>query len=270
MKIPSILALAVMALWLPTQSHADATATAGVIKLEYTDGREATLNIEDVNAILRAVGVRVSTVAIPQEALPILEASHTRPTTPEEDVQLISVFELTREDLLAQIEAAGRTPTVENGGSLTTAEPNGAPYPKIHDMKKMNAGIRARVQSYFAPLHINHSKDGVGIDEVMTLVSGGPWQLFFELPGGVTSKLTLGYVGLEDDAWRVSYPGLVPHGAFTDPEFGLVVAYAHGPDQFSLNVDKENLVGSSLLGTNPWVDWSGETPKLLDTPLADK
>ena len=267
MKILPKLAMAAMALWLPTQSLADAKETAGMLKLEYTDGREATFGVEEVNKVLRTVGVRVSTTALPKEALPILEASHTRATTEEEDAKLISAFELTREDLLAEIEAAGRKPTVENGGSLVTSEPDVAPYPKVYDMNKMDAGTRAWVQNRFGPLHINHSEDGVGIDEVMTVVSGGPWVWFFELPGNVTGKLTLGYVGLDGEAWRISYPGIRPHGGFLDPEFGLVVAYAHGPDQFTIHFDEENLAGSSLVGTNPWIDQSGDAPKLLDAPL---
>ncbi len=267
MNMLTKLAVAAAALWLPTQGIADAKGTAGMLKLEYSDGSEATVGLEGVNDVLRTVGVHVSTVPIPQDALPILEESHTRAITAEEEAQMISFFELTREDLLAEIEAASREPTVENGGSLVTSEPDVAPYPKVYDMNKMDADTRVWVHKKFGPLHINHSEDGTGIDEVMTIVSGGPWTWFFELPGDVIGKLTFGYVGLDGEAWRVSYPGINPHGGFLNPEFGLVVAYAHGPEQFTIHFDEENLAGSKLNGTNSWIDMSGDAPKLLDAPL---
>ncbi|KUJ81203.1 hypothetical protein [Ruegeria profundi] len=267
MKLFSKLVMAAAVLCLPAQAFANPEDTAGVLKLEYTDGRAATFGVEDVNAVLQSVGVRVSTVAIPEQALPILEASHSRAITAEEEEQLISDFELTRADLLAEIKAAGRMPTVENGGSLTTFEEGMAPYPKIYDMNKMDAETRAWVHNKFGPLHVNHTDEGVGIDEVMTIVSGGPWVWFFELPGDVIGKLTLGYVGLDGEAWRISYPGIKPHGGFLDPEFGLVVAYAHGPEQFEMRFDADNIAGSRLNGTNAWIDTSGSKPLLLNTPL---
>lgn len=270
MKILSKIAVAVAALLMPVQGFADGKETAGILKLEYTDGREATVGVDEVNAVLRTVGVRVGTVPLPEAALPLLEASHTRALTEEEASQMISYFELSREDLLAEIEAAGRQPTVENGGSLTTHEPGVAPYPKVYDMNAMDADTRVWVHGKFSPLHVNHTEDGVGIDEVMTIVSGGPWVWFFELPGDVIGKLTLGYVGLENEAWRISYPGIKPHGGFLDPEFGLVVAYAHGPEEFIMYFDEDNIAGSKLNGTNAWVDFSGSAPKLLDTPLSNK
>jgi len=51
--------------------------------------------------------VRVSTVPPPQDALPLLEASQSRAVTAEEAARVISHFEQTRDDLLAEIKAAG-------------------------------------------------------------------------------------------------------------------------------------------------------------------
>ncbi|UWQ60602.1 hypothetical protein K3722_19460 (plasmid) [Leisingera caerulea] len=268
MKLLSKLAVAAAVLWLPSQGLAGAEDTAGLLKLEYTDGRAAAEGVENVNAVLRSVGVRVSTVAIPDQAVPVLEASRGRAITAEEEAQLISDFRLTRQDLLAEIKAAGRAPTVENGGSLTTSEPGVAPYPKVYDMNKMDADTRVWVHRKFGPLHINHAEDGTGIDEVMTIVSGGPWVWFFELPGDVIGKLTLGHVGPQGKAWRISYPGIKPHGGFLDPDYGLVVAYAHGPEQFEIHFEEDNIAGSRLNGTNAWIDMSGGKPVLLEAPLS--
>ncbi|MGH1483339.1 MAG: hypothetical protein ACRBM6_32345 [Geminicoccales bacterium] len=267
MNLISKLAMVATVFWLPVQDIAGAEETAGFLKLEYTDGRAAAVGVEEVNDVLRSVGVRVSTVPLPGKALPLLEVSHSRAITDDEAKQMISYFELSREDLLAEIKAAGREPTVENGGSMMTSEPGVAPYPKVYDMNAMDADTRVWVHRKFGPLHINHSNEGVGIDEVMTIVSGGPWVWFFELPGDVIGKLTLSYVGLDGEAWRISYPGIRPHGGFLNPEFGLVVAYAHGPEEFTIHFDEENLAGSKLNGTNSWIDMSGDTPELLEKAL---
>ncbi|SLN76247.1 hypothetical protein [Ruegeria meonggei] len=128
MQILSKLAVGAMALWLSNQAIAGAQDTAGVLELAKNDGRATAVGIDGVNEVLRGVGVRVSTVAVPEEALPLLEASHSRAIAEEEAEALISHFELTRDDLLAQIEAAGRVPTVENGGFLITSEPGVAPW----------------------------------------------------------------------------------------------------------------------------------------------
>ncbi len=93
-------------------------------------------------------------------------------------------------------------------------------------------------------------------------LGGRVW--FFVLPNDVIGKLTLGHVGLEDTAWRISYPGLVPHGGYLDPEYGLVVAYAHGPKNFVMRYEEPSVMGTGVLGTNSWIDFTGKTPKLLD------
>jgi hypothetical protein len=45
MKLFSKLALAAAVLWSPVQGHAGAEDTAGLLKLEYTDGRPITLGV---------------------------------------------------------------------------------------------------------------------------------------------------------------------------------------------------------------------------------
>lgn len=256
-------ALLSVSLLLPLHGYADQTKTEGVLKLEYSDGSPATLGVEDVNAVLRTVGVRVSTLSLPEAALPILKASQTRAVTQEEASELISHFSLHRGDLLNQISQAGRKPEMHRGGYLSTSEVGVAPYPKVYDMKAMTPEVKSYLQEKFGKLHVNSSESGVGIDEVMTIVSGGPWTWFFTLPENVVGKLTLGHVGLNGQAWRISYPGLVGHGGYLDADYGLVVAYAHGPKHFVMRYEEPSVDGAELLGANPWVDFSGKKPKLL-------
>ncbi len=251
-------------LLLPVKVYADKTETQGVLKLSYSDGRAATTGLENVNAMLGQVGVRVSEIALPKDALPILKTSHSRVITPEETQELLSIFSLHRGELLDQIDKAGRQPAANRGGFLSTSEVGIAPYPKVYDMKALTPEVTAYLQEKFGKLHVNSAENGTGIDEVMSIVSGGPWTWFFLLPNDVIGKLTLGYVGLGGLGWRISYPGLVPHGGYLDPEFGLVVAYAHGPKNFVMRYEDPSVEGAELLGSNSWVDLTGEIPKLLD------
>ncbi|NQY89806.1 MAG: hypothetical protein HRT51_19105 [Colwellia sp.] len=247
-----------------TQSVANTISTEGQLTLSYSDGRKATTGVDNVNTVLKSAGVRVSTLPLPKEATLILEVSKTRAITEVESKELISLFSLHRGQLLEQIEKAGRKPEAHRGGFLSTSEVGVAPYPKVYDMKAMTPEVMAFLQDKFGKLHVNSSEGGVGIDEVMTIVSGGPWTWFFLLPDNVIAKLTLGHVGIGGQAWRISYPGLVPHGGYLDSEYGLVVAYAHGPKNFVMRYEEPSVEGSELLGTNSWVDFTSKTPKLLD------
>ncbi|MCG9733759.1 hypothetical protein [Pseudoalteromonas shioyasakiensis] len=246
------------------QSVAKTMSTEGQLKLSYSDGRVPTQGVERVNEVLKTIGVRVSTVSLPEQAKPILEISKKRAITKEESEKLISLFSMHRGDLLEQIKKAGRVPEAHRGGFLSTSEVGVAPYPKVYDMKAMTPEVMHFLQEKFGKLHVNSSDDGVGIDEVMTIVSGGPWTWFFVLPDNVIGKLTLGHVSLDGDAWRISYPGLVPHGGFLDTPYGLVVAYAHGPKNFVMRYEEPSVEGAETLGTNSWIDFSGDIPKLLD------
>ena len=258
------LVLSALFIALPAHSFADAVETEGTIKLAYSDGRPTTNGVDEINGVLRSVGVRVSTVPLPKAASPILEASHTRAILPEEVDELISAFSLHRGELLDQIQKAGRKPEAHRGGFLSTSEVGVAPYPKVYDMMAMTPEVKAYLQEKFGKLHVNSADNGMGIDEVMTIVSGGPWTWFFALPDNVIGKLTLGHVGLAGQGWRISYPGLGLHGAFLDSEYGLVVAYAHGPKNFVMRYEEPSVKNTELLGTNSWIDFSGKTPKLLD------
>ena len=266
-KVTNLLASAMFVLapvLLSANSYADKFETQGLLKLSYSDGRTVTTGLNNVNAVLTQVGVRVSKVALPKAALSILKTSQTRAINSEETKELISIFSLNRGELLDQITKAGRKPATHRGGFLSTSEIGVAPYPKVYDMKALTPEVAAYLQEKFGKLHVNSSENGSGIDEVMSVVSGGPWTWFFLLPNDVIGKLALGYVGLDGPGWRISYPGIVPHGGYLDSESGLIVAHAHGPKNFVMRYEDPSVEGAEVLGTNSWVDLSGETPRLLD------
>lgn len=238
----------------------------GEIVLYYSDGSAPSVGLADVNRRLREIGVHVSQVPVPAAARPILLASRTRAVTAEESAALLRHFHLGRRELLAEIARAGRTPEMARGGFLQTAEAGVPPYPKVYDMRAMDERATRFVQRKFGLLHVNSSAAGVGIDEVMTIVSGGPYTWFFVFRGDVVGKLRFGVVPDGGPAWRISYPGLVPHGGFFDAPDGLVVAFAHGPESFVMRYEDPSVEGAATLNRNPWIDFSAPAPRLLDRP----
>lgn len=259
----NMLAVALLSTLPLAQSTAQTPSGDEQLTLSYSDGRASTQGIEQVNLVLKSVGVRVSTVTIPEQAKPVIAQAKQRALTKEESEQLIGYFALHRGDLLEQIKLAGREPAASRGGFLSTSEKGVAPYPKVYDMKAMTPDLMYYLQEKFGKLHVNSAESGVGIDEVMTIVSGGVWTWFFVLPDNTTAKLTLGYVPTDGKAWRISYPGLVPHGGFFDAPYGLVVAYAHGPEHFVMRYEEPAVQGAETLGNNPWINFNGEKPELL-------
>ncbi len=236
------------------------------IALYYSDGSTPSIGIGAVNESLMKIGVRVSQVEIPAEAGQILEASKTRAVTEAEAERLIEYFYLGRRELLGEINKAGRLPEMHRGGYLQTSEEGVAPYPKVYDMMALDQATTVFLQHKFGKLHVNSSEAGVGIDEVMTIVSGGPYTWFFVFEDGSVGKLRFGQVLEGGKAWRISYPGLVPHGGYFDAPSGLVVAYAHGPKHFVMRYDDQSVEGYETLGDNPWVDFTMPEPLLLAEP----
>lgn len=239
---------------------------ANYIALHYSDGAAASIGLDAVNTRLAQIGVRVHQVDIPEGAHPLLKISKIRALQASETDALIGWFALGRDDLVAEALEAGRTPTVPQGGFLQTSEVNVPPYPKVYDMRALDDSIEIFLQRKFGRLHVNRSEAGVGIDEVMTIVSGGPYTWFFVLPGNVVGKLRFGAVHADGQAWRISYPGLIPHGGYFDATDGLVVAYAHGPRYFVMRYEDPTVEGHETLGANPWIDFSADPPRLLATP----
>lgn len=241
----------------------------GHLALHFSDGQATASGIEAVNSRLREIGVRVTQVAIPEEARPILQASRKRAVTSDEAQALLKHFHLGRRELLEEIKSAGRKPEMHRGGWLRTSEQGVPPYPKVYDMMSLDPETTSYLQVKFGKLHVNSSEAGVGIDEVMTIVSGGPFTWFFVLGNGAVGKLRLGTVADGGKAWRISYPGLVPHGGYFDARDGLVIAHAHGPEQFVMRYEDTSVEHAETLNNNPWIDFETNPPALLDQPKAN-
>lgn len=134
-------------------------------------------------------------------------------------------------------------------------------YPNVNDLKTLPPSVLAQVNQRFGRLHVNTWEDGMGIDETMTVIAGGPFTWFFVLPDGVVTRVTADAVGPDDKAFRISYPGLTIHGGFM-PVDGVAVGIAHGPWKFVIRHEEPSVPNSQLLGTNPWIDYRGDIPRL--------
>ena len=236
------------------------------ISLYHSSGSTTDIGLKAVNESLARVGVRVSQVALADGAKEIIKHSESRSLTAEESDDLIQQFYLGRRELLEEIHSAGRQPEMHRGGYLQTSEIDVPPYPKVYDMRALDQETTSYLKRKFGKLHVNSSEAGVGIDEVMTIVSGGPYTWFFVLEDNSVGKLRLPAVRGDGKAWRISYPGLVPHGGYFDAPHGLVVAYAHGPRHFVMRYEDTSVQGHETLGDNPWIDFSQDDPVLLESP----
>jgi len=259
MKGKDILASAALAASLAASAGAMAN---DVVSLKFSDGRPDVVGLEKVNAVLKDIGVHVVTVDAPASATPILAASYERALTEEEKKSLIQEFGLTIAQLLDYVKLAGRTPAVPGGG-VYTEETGTGPYPKVYDMMALDKPTHKHVLEKYARMHVNSADDGTDVDEVMTAVSGGPFRWAFTMKDGSTVRFQIEKLQLGDKAVRVSYHGLGMHAGIMDPEQGLIVAYGHGPKEFTMRY-KADVPHANLLGTNPWMDFNSEIPRALD------
>jgi hypothetical protein len=240
------------------------------ITIEFSDQSPSRHGLKGVNEQLLMIGVCVGSLPISASVFPILEAAQTRATNPAEQQQLIETFTLSRAQLLESIRLAGRDPVEANGGCMSTAEVGVPPYPKVYDMQAMNEAAHNAAEQKFGRLHVNKSEHG-GVDEYMALVSGGPWTWFFAFSNHNVAKLSLSAIPApkasksEIEGWSISYPGLGPHGAFMDPERGLCIASICGPATWNMCYEAPGLALNPVLGTNPWVDFRSDKPRLMSS-----
>ncbi|WP_324031389.1 hypothetical protein [Aeromonas caviae] len=235
------------------------TFAGDIVSVQFSDGRPAVTGVEAVNNALNPIGVNVVTVDIPEAARPLLEASHRRALTKAEHGALIAAFNLSQGELLEQARLAGRAPAVQGGG-VATEETGVGPYPKVYDLMALDERTRSAVLGKYGRMHVNSAEDGTDIDEVMTVVSGGPFRWGFTLQDGSIARFQIDKVGLEDKAVRISYHGLGMHAGLMDAKQGLLdakqgllVAFAHGPKEFTMRYQAD-VPHAQLLGTNPWAD----------------
>lgn len=226
--------------------------------LRFSDGRASAGDLQAINQALSPIGVRLEEIDLPPSARSLLIASQSRPLSEAEKQQILQIFALSRDDVVALARAAGREPVIAGGGFMATGEIGVTPYPKVYDLRSMGRSDRLAARDKFARLHVNATDDGTGVDEVMTLVAGGPWTWYFLLDNDVAVELRMSSVSPAGPGWRLLYPGLAPHGGHFNAEWGLCIAYITGPETWKMRYEFPQATRSSMLGTNPFVDFTKE------------
>jgi hypothetical protein len=226
------------------------------VLLKFSDGRASLSDLAAINDVLKTIGVRLNRIELPIAARALLEASAKAPLSHEQATRLQEIFSMSRRDVLEQARAAGREPVIPGGGSMSSGEVGVPPYPKVYDLKSMGPQDRLNARNKFARLHINSTDDGVGVDEVMTLVAGGPWTWYFLLKDNAVVELQMSRVDPAGPGWRLSYPGLTPHGGHFYAEDGLCIAHITGPEVWAMRYEASGLAGAQMLGKNPWIEFN--------------
>ena len=236
-------------------AHVLATESA---RLVFSDGRPDAIGLSAINEILKAVGVRLNQVEVPKASIPLLQKSLKTKLTDDDKAQVLKAFELSRKQMVSLTKSSGRNPVLPDGGSMSSGEIGVAPYPKVYDLSAMSPQDRLGARNKFAKLHVNFADGQVGVDEVMTLPSGGPWTWYFQIKDQVAVKLEMGKVEPGARAWRLIYPGLTPHGAHFHADNGLCIAYITGPQTWKMHYEAPGLAQADLLGKNPWVNFDSK------------
>lgn len=234
------------------------TTDEGGVLLKFSDGRASLSDLAAINDILKTIGVRLNRFELPIAARPLLESSAKAPLSDAERTRMLEVFSLSRQDVLELARAAGREPAIPGGGSMSSGEVDVPPYPKVYDLKSMGSQDRLNARNKFGRLHVNSTDYGIGVDEVMTLVAGGPWTWYFLLKDNVVVELQMSRVEPAGRGWRLSYPGLTPHGGHFHAEEGVCIAYITGPKVWTMRYEAPGLAGAQMLGKNPWIDFNAQ------------
>lgn len=254
-KLLALIALSLSLLALAAQAEIKTREGA---RLKFSDGRADLVKLSEINDVLKTVGVRLAAVDAPKESVPLLEAALRAPLTDEEKARVLKAFTLSREAMIEQIRGAGREPVIVGGGSMSSGEAGVPPYPKVYDLKAMGRQDRLGARNKFGRLHVNATDAMLGVDEVMTLVVGGPWTWYFQLKNQLVVELQMERVAPGEPGWRLSYSGLTPHGAYFHAQDGLCIAYITGPQTWTMRYEAPVLTGADLLGKNPWIDFDAK------------
>jgi hypothetical protein len=200
------------------------------IRLEFADGRPSITGLADINGRLRETGTGAWPLSLGGAPADIRRLLVQPTLTEAESERVRTHFLLPRERLLQVIEAAGRRPNVPGGGSLSTFVANeGYSYPQLWIVQ------RGLDYSRFDRFHVNVSDDGVGVDEVMQILSGRGVVVRLRPPEGAPLMFRLDCPS-ESAGWLVTYDGGKPHiGSLGSATTGTkMVVQAIGPPRWSL------------------------------------
>lgn len=200
------------------------------LRLEIEGAGTSWTAVDEVQTELRQIGIGVWPLQLSEAPEDVRRLLTQDDLTDEETARLRDHFLLSREQLLELVADSGRTPNVPGGGALETNVANQAyGYPQLWVVQGDVDYTR------FDVLHVNTSDDGVGVDEVLQMVSGEGVIVRTRLSNGTIYNLRLDC--LSDDAcWVFSYDAGRDHvGSLSSATPGTkLVVQAFGPREWSL------------------------------------
>ena len=204
------------------------------VRLTHSSGRPALTDPAEINLALAPYGSRIWSLDLsdtPNEIRQLL----TRVTFDAAESTLVrDHYLLSRERLLEIVDEAGRTPQVSGGGEMNTVDlTHSVPYPELYIV------VPGVDYSRFDRFHVNVSDEGVGVDEVMQVLSGGGVRLLQHLPD--QGLITLEIDCLEENSgWVVTYDGAYPHiGSISGGQPGTkVLMQVIGPAKWEMKYEK--------------------------------
>ncbi|MGI9533944.1 MAG: hypothetical protein ACR2NW_03245 [Thermodesulfobacteriota bacterium] len=201
------------------------------LRLEYPDDRKPLYSLDDINSELAVIGTKIWTLDLKDISVELKTLLKKTVLTDEERSKVMEHFLLPMDKLLKIVEKAGRTPNIEGGGELsTTVTTHGYSYPQLYLVEE---GVD---YTRFDRLHYNESKDGVGIDEILQLISGGDFVMHQLMPNKSVLKVFFRCPD-ENTGWLITYDGKTPHiGSLSSSDVGTkLVVQAIGPKEWDMN-----------------------------------
>lgn len=203
------------------------------ILVEFSDGRPSLTSSEEATAALSSIGAGIWPIDVRDAPTDVLDLLGRPSLSEDESALLKSHLLLSRELLLQLLSDAGRTPKVPGGGALETyVTSHGYGYPQLYVAEE---GVD---YTRFDRFHINTTDDGVGVDEVMQVLSGGGLSIVQKLPDGaiLTMDVRCPEPGL---GWIVTYDGGLMHmGRLSTATPGTkVLVQVFGPKEWSIRYE---------------------------------
>jgi hypothetical protein len=200
------------------------------LRLEIEGAGTSWTAVDEVQTELRQIGIGVWPLQLSEAPEDVRRLLTQDDLTDEETARLRDHFLLSREQLLELVADSGRTPNVPGGGALETNVANQAyGYPQLWVVQGDVDYTR------FDVLHVNTSDDGVGVDEVLQMVSGEGVIVRTRLSNGTIYNLRLDCPS-NDACWIFSYDAGRDHiGSLSSATPGTkLVVQAFGPREWSL------------------------------------
>jgi hypothetical protein len=199
--------------------------------LEASDCGSPVVEFDEINQQLGRVGSRLWPLDLSSVPANIRALLAQKSLTEDDEGQIKEQFLFSQQRLLQIISDAGRQPNVSGGGEISTYDATHEYfYPQFWVVQD---GID---YSRFDQYHVNVAPDGVGVDEVLQMLSGSGLKVYLRVSDSVDLKLTLSCPS-DSQGWLLTYNGGRPHvGSVSSADVGSkLLVQVIGPPRWTMN-----------------------------------